>query len=439
MVRFLAAMGCLGLLVGSASAQTAFLGETTTAGDCFQVDLALNVVGKLKVDRGGKVEPLALNAVAKHRFVERTESPDARGAVGKVLRKYSEAKSESRTAGETAKRELAADRTLIVAQRTTAGTLHFSPDGPLTREELELTAEHFDTLCLPGLLPNKEVKVGEVWPVGPEATQQACLLDGLIKSDLNGTVTAVTADAVAFTIAGPVEGVENGAQVKIAVTAKGTFSLKAKRLVELTWQQTDDRAQGPAGPAAEMTATISLTRTLLAEEPKALDAAARAKLPADDKATAASTKLKFTDADSRFHFTYSRDWHIVGRTQDHLVLRLLDDGSFTAQATITMLKKLSPGQRTTADEFKRMLSAIPNWAPETIADDGLIPLSDAAKQLYRLSIRGKQDGAPVVQTFTLLSGPQGEQLAVTILTPPDKTPKVAGRDVELLKAIEFGK
>ena len=439
MFRFLAALGCLGLAVGFAAAQTAYLGETTAAGDCFEVDLALNVTGKLKVDRGGRLEPLPLTAAAKHRFVERTDSPDARGAVGKVLRKYSEAKSESRTAGETAKRELAADRTLIVAQRTTAGTLHYCPDGPLTREELELTAEHFDTLCLPGLMPNKDVKVGDVWPVGPEATQQACLLDGLIKSDLNGTITTVTADAITFTIAGPVEGVENGAQAKIAVTATGKFSLVSKRLVALTWQQTDDRAQGPAGPAAEMTAIIALTRTPLTEEPKSLDAAARAKLPADDKATAAFTKLKFVDADGRFRFTYGRDWHIVGRTADHLVLRLLDEGDFTAQATLTVLKKLAPGGRTTPDEFKTMLAAIPNWAPETIVEDRTIPLTDAAKQLYRLSVRGKQDGAAVLQTFTLLSGPQGEQLAVTILTPPDKATKIAGRDLELLKAVDFGK
>jgi len=439
MLRFLAVLVGVAIAVGSASAQSAYLGEATTAGDCFQVDLTLSVTGKLKVDRGGKLEALAISAAAKHRFVERTETPDARGGVGKVLRKYAEAKSESRTAGETAKRDLALDRTLIVAQRTTAGTLHFSPDGPLTREELELTAEHFDTLCLPGLLPNKDVKVGEAWPVGPEATQQACLLDGLIKSDLNGKVVTVTADGIAFTITGPVEGVENGAQVKIAVNATGKFSLVSKRLVELTWQQTDDRAQGPAGPAAEMTATIVLTRSALPEEPKTLDAAVRAKLPADDAATAAFTKLKYVDADGRFRFDYVRDWHIVGRTADHLVLRLLDEGNFTAQATLTVLKKLSPGRRTTPAEFKTMLAGIPNWAPEAILEDTAIPFADAAKQLHRLTIRGKQDGAGVIQTFLLLSGPQGEQLAVTILTPPDKAAKIAGRDMDLIKAIEFGK
>jgi hypothetical protein len=363
---------------------------------------------------------------------------DANGGVGQALRYYSAASSEGEVGTERRRRELAADRRLIAARRTADGSLHVSPDGPLTREELELVAEHFDTLCLPALLPGNDVKPGETWALRPEAVQAACLFEGLIKAELTGKLTDVQGNVAGFAITGTAEGVEAGAVAKVTVSATGKYDVAAKRITELAWTQTDDRGQGPASPATEVKATITLKRTPLSAEPKELGEAARAKLPADGPVPDALTLLRYADPAGRYQFVYPRDWHVVGRTKEHLVLRLLDNGEFIAQVTLTSWKKAAPGQHASPEEFKKILAQLPGWAPDEVFGDGVVPTT-AGRWLYRVAAKGKQDGLDVVQTFYLLAAPTGEQVAATVLARQEKAAKLGTRDLALVNAIELKK
>lgn len=426
------------LVSASAFAQGVLLGEEIKPGDHFRYEIGLTVEGKMKVERNGRLDAIALRAKATHAFVERADAADARGGVGRVIRRYQTAASEAEVGAERSKRELGADRRLVVAQRTTEGALHYSPDGPLSRDELELVAEHFDTLCLAGLLPAKELKPGETWKVGDEAVQYACLFEGLLKADVAGKFVEVKDGVAVFTITGTAEGIESGAQAKVAITATGKFDPAAKRITELTWEQTDDRAQGPASPASEVKAVVTLKRTALAEEPKELAAEVRAKVPADGKVPPLLVHLRYADPEGRYQFVYPRDWHIVGRTKDHLVLRLLDKGEFAAQAAVTMWKKMEPGKHTEPGDFKKSLLQVPGWAVESILEEGVVP-TEAGRWLYRVAAKGKQDGLPVVQTFHLLAGPNGDQVTVSVLVALEKAEKLGSRDVALVNAISFGK
>jgi hypothetical protein len=426
----------LAAVTGPVSAQTVKLSEEVRPGDHFRHEITLTVDGKMKVDRDGKSESISLKARASHAFVEKVEVLDARGAVGRAVRHYLAAGSEAETGYDRSKRELAIDRRLIVAQRTAEGSLHFCPDGPLSREELELVAEHFDTLAVPALLAGKDVMPGDTWPIGLEATQHACHFDGLVKSDLIGKLVEVKDGVAVFTITGTAEGIESGAPAKLAVTATGKYDVAAKRLVELTWEQADERGQGPVSPASEVKATVLLKRSALADEPKELAAAVLARVPADGAVPEALTQLRYADADGRYQFTYPRDWRIVGRTRDHLVLRLLDRGEFAAQATVTNWKKADPGKHTEPEEFKKVLGQLPNWEPEEIVTDGVVP-AGPGRWLYRVAARGRQDGLAVLQTFYLLAGPGGDQVAVTILTRTEKLERVGTKDASLVNAITF--
>ncbi len=419
----------------SAPAQSVRLGEVLQPGEYHRYELELTVTGKLKIDRDGKPDSLALKAEASHRFVERIEATDARGGAGKVIRHYEKAKSNSVVAGEKSARELAIDRRLTFAGRTESGTLHYSPLGPLFREELELIAEHFDTLVLAGLLPNKELKPGETWAVASEAAQHACQFEGITKNELAGTLISVEAGIAKFTIAGTAEGVEVGAATKTTVKASGTFDIKAGRIAELNWAQSDERAQGPASPAAEVTASVSLKRAILSEEPKELAPAIREKVPAG-KVPAELTLLRYADADGKYGFTYPREWVIVGRTDEHLVIRLVEKSEFIAQVTLSSWKKMEPGQHATAEEFKQSFAKLPGWEPADTLEDGAIK-APAGHWLYKVAAKGKQDGAEVLQTFYLLAGPNGDQIAVSVLASPDKGGKTGAREGQLLGAIVF--
>ena len=415
-----------------AFAQTVKLGEDLQPGEYHRYELELSVGGKLKI---GKAEGLPLRAEASHRFVERIEATDARGGAGKVIRHYDKAKSTTVVGGEKSARELAADRRLTFAGRTDSGTLHYSPLGPLSRDELELIAEHFDTMVLAGLLPNKEIKVGETWALVSEATQYACQFEGITKNELTGTLVSVEAGVARFTIAGKAEGVEAGAATKTAVLASGAFDLKSSRITELNWEQTDDRGQGPASPAAEVTATVKLTRAVLPEEPKELSIAVREKFPAG-KVPPEATLLRHADPDGKYSFIYPREWVIVGRTDEHLVIRLVEKAEFIAQVTLSAWKKAEPGRHATAEEFKASFAKLPGWEPAETTEDGAVT-APAGHWLYKVGAKGKQNGTEVLQTFYLFAGPNGDQIAVTVVASPDKGGKTTAREGQLLGAIVF--
>ena len=392
------------------------------AGGPCRCELSLTVRGKLKVTAGDKTDDLPLTATAAHTFTEYPDRP------GRAVRIYAAATSTSTVAGERSVRELPADRRRIVAQRTADGVVHYSPAGPLARDELELVAEHLAPQAIASLLPGKAVAVGDTWAVPAEVVRLACHLDGVGKCEVTGTLTG-GGPLAAFTVVGTADGVENGATVKLTLKVAGTFDVAAGRVTKLTWEQTDDRGQGPASPASEITAVAELTRT-----PAVADPVATAGLPAGDAVPDALLDLRYADPRGRFRLTLPRCWHVVGRSADHLVLRLIDRGEFVTQVTVAVWKPVAAGTHTPADEFRAALAKLPGWEPEAELAAGELPTS-AGRWLYRVTARGKQDGQPVVHTAYLVAGPSGAQLAVGMLTPPDRAGAVAGRDERLVRLV----
>jgi hypothetical protein len=414
-------------------AQTVKLGEEVKPGDQFRYELSLAITGKLTVQRDGKPAPLPLQAEATHRFVERIENADASGAAGKVIRHYFTAKSSSTVGTEKNQRELSNDRRLTLTARTDSGTLNICPTGAFTREELELVGEHLDTLCLPGLLPNKEVAVAGTWAVPDAVAQVICQFDGLYKNHLQGTLAGVDGNVALFKIEGRAEGTELGANSEVAVKAEGKFDLASKRIVELEWTQNDTRSQGPASPAGELAVKVTMKRMPLAEEPKELSEEVRAKVPAD-KIPAGMLMLSHSDPEGRYSFTYPREWVIVGRTKEHVVLRFVEKGEFVSQLTIATWKKAEPGQHAGAADFKAQIAKLQGWEPTEVIEESELP-SKPGRWGFKYAAKGKQDGTEVIQTFYLLSGPLGDQVAVTVLTAPGKAAAAGTGETELLKSI----
>lgn len=420
----------------STAAEPTYLGEKLIPGDTFQYEINLTVTGEMKVDQNGESQSIPIQASAKHRLLERVEALDAKGAVGMGLRFYESVESSSEIDGDRSRRQLPDNRRLIVAQRSANGTIHYSPDGPLQREELELVAEHFDTLSVTGLLPNREVAIGDSWKISPDVAQNVCLLEGLTKNELAGKLVSVNDQHAHFTITGEVEGLEMGAEAKFRIEAEGLFDLKSGRLENLNWTQKDERGQGAASPATQLQVKVLLSRQFLDAVPKQLDTAARAKLPKNGKVPDYLLAISYQDPANRYRFLHDRNWHMVGRTRDHLILRYLEDGEFTAQATISVWQKVQPGTHTSPAEFKQVLAKLPGWQAEGNYAEAEIPTDDG-RWLYRAAANGKQDGQAVVQVFYLLAGKEGHQVAVTVVTRPELANKLSPKDLTLVNSIEL--
>lgn len=139
-------------------AQSYNLVESPMAGDCVRVKLSMTLDGELKVTRDGKATPLKMSATASHDFTEK--ALESKSTTRRTARFYSDAKSAFTVDADKSDRTLSDSRRLIVAQRSSEPLTCYSPAGALSREELELVSEHFDTLSIVGLLPGKTVNMG---------------------------------------------------------------------------------------------------------------------------------------------------------------------------------------------------------------------------------------------------------------------------------------
>lgn len=433
-LRTLGIVGLLTVLTSSARSETYPLAEVAQQGDCNRIRLDMKLTGELRVQKGEKAIPLKLDAIAAHEFPERVLSVNALGLAEKVARLYETARATITVADDKNDRVLRPDRKLLVAQRHKDQLLVYSPAGALLREEIDLTASHFDTLFIMGLLPGKAVAIGDTWKVSNAVAQAACNFEGLTSHDLTGKLEEVADGTARFTITGAAAGIDLGAMVKVTIQATGRFDLKAKRLVAVEWSQKEERDHGPASPAGTIQTNIAVRRQAT-EAPEALSDVALVSVPDKFEPPAALTQVNFLDAKGNFAVVHAREWLMVSQTESHTVLRLLDRGDFVAQATISPWTAAAKGKHMSPDEFKAAMNDTPGWELEKELQAGVVTESNG-RWVYRFSALGQLDGVAVMQNFYLIAGPEGEQVVVAFTLNPKQADKLGARDLSFVGSME---
>jgi hypothetical protein len=421
-------------LAAAGRAETYELAENVQPGDCFQVQIDMKLAGELRVRKRGETVPLKLSASGTHAFPERVLAVGKDGLVEKAARVYETAKAVVSVEGVANEKTLRTGRRLIVAQRAKDEALVYSPAGPLTRDELELTSDHFDTLALTGLLPGKAVAVGDTWKTSNAVALALCNFEGLAEQTLTGKLEEVKDGVAVFSVTGTANGIDQGAQAKLTITATGRFDLKAKRLVALEWKQKDDRDQGPVSPASAVETTVNVRRTPV-EQPAALSDVALVTVPADAPPPL-MLQLEYRDPKSRFAFLYGREWRLTSQTDEHVVLRLMERGDFVAQATFSPWTPAEKGKHLSPEAFRDAMNAAPGWELDRELQAGEAP-SAGDQYLYRLSLQGKMDGVDVLQNYYLLAAPGGEQLVVAVTLTPKQAEKLGARDLSLVGGVDL--
>jgi hypothetical protein len=420
-----------------ASAQTYSLAESVKAGDCFRIRLDMALAGELKIKRAGDNAALKLEATASHEFPERVLAVSPQGMPEKVARAYEKARGTTTIDHSPRERSLRSERSLIVAQRHDDHPLVYCPTGMLTRDELALTSEHFDTLALVGLLPAQPVKVGDTWKVPSAVVEALCSFEGLTEHDLVCKLEEVQNDGARVSVAGSATGIDLGALAKLKIQASYRFDLKAHRLTQLEWKQKDERDQGPASPAAALEVTTTLTRAVI-DQPMALGNIALVAVPDGFVPPGHLLQLEHRDARDRFTMLYARQWQTVAQDDQHLVLRLMEQGDLVAQATITPWTPAGKGKHMSPEEFAQEMARTPGWESEQELQAGEVPTNGGC-WVYRLSALGQLDGTKVMQNFYLVAGPGGEQVVVVITMTPKQATRLGDRDLSLATSIDFPK
>jgi hypothetical protein len=428
--------GVLALIVCPlAAAQTYPLVETARAGDCFQVQIDMTLTGEIRVNRGGGPISMKRTASAHHQFSERVLAANPEGVVQKAARFYETAKLTLAVNDLPTERALRTERRLLIAQRPKDQLFVYCPTGPLTAEELELTAEHFDTLAIVGLLPAKSVAIGDTWKPGNVTVQQLCGFEGLTTHDLQCKLEEVRDHLAKVTVAGSATGIELGALAKLKIDASCQFDLATHRITAVEWKQHDDRDQGPASPATNIDTVTTVKRSPM-EQPQSLSDVALISVPDGFDVPGTMSQLAYHDARNRYDLIYAREWQIVAQTDDHVVMRLLDHGDFVAQVTITPWTRARSGEHMTPEAFQQAMAGTPGWEQGDVLQVGEVP-TEAGRWIYRVSALGKMDGMKLLQNFYLVASPSGEQVVLAFTMTQAQAEKLGTRDLSLVGSLDF--
>lgn len=409
--------------------------EQPQVDDCLKIELSLNLKGEMQVQRDGKMVSIPMIATANHHFEERIIHLSTTGIADKVARNYSKAEALFNIEGNKTERTLRKQRSLIVAQRPENSIFVYSPKGPLSREEIELTGEHFDTLSIANLIPKGQLPT-EAWKLKDFTVQAVCNFEGLSEHTITGKVVSNENGIVTFKIEGTATGVESGANVTSKVDATGIWNEKASKITSLSWKQNDNRDAGPVNPASKTEMEIVIKREVL-ETPHTLNDAALVSIPQDFDVPNLMTYVEFKDQQGRFDLSISRDWQLVAKTENHLVLRLVEKGDFIAQATISVWSKAEPGKHLSVAEFKNITERTPGWVVEKDLQEGEVPTGDKGRWVYRISALGQLDNVPTMQNYYVVTSPGGEQVVVTFSLSPKQAEKLGTKDLSLIGSLEL--
>jgi hypothetical protein len=445
--RTLAGMGLLLATAPAAPAKSYSLIETTKPGDCFRVKITMKLDGEMYLvpappsGRPFGIPPkeprmtLKLTATADHEFAERVLVAGQAGLIEKAAHAFERAQTAVTVDKDKTERALRKERQLIVCQRHKDQPLVYCPAGPLFRSELELASEHLDTLSLPGLLPTKPVALGDTWKVPNTVVQALCGFEGLIEHDLTCKLEGCDGKLARVSVTGKVKGIDVGALVKLTVTAHYHFDVAAGRLVWLKWTQKDEREPAPASPASSVEATTTLTRTAIAT-PASLADLALVPVPDGFEPPARMLHLDYQDPKNRYNLLYSRQWHIVAQTEEHLLMRLMDRGDFVAQVTVTPWAAGGGDKAVSPEVFKDKMSRMRGWQPEHELQAGEVP-TEKGRKIYRLSCAGTLDGLEVIQNFYHVAHEDGRQVVLAFTMTPKQAERLGTRDLSLVGSLDF--
>ncbi len=420
--------------VRSLAADTCDLTPDLKAGQVQQVQAMLEVHGDLLVaaDEGGQ-EKVPIVVTGKVSYEERLLAVSESKHLLRSVRQYHDASAEVKVGQGLAHPKLNSERRLIVAQLGEDGAILFSPQGPLSRDDLDLVDIQGNSLAVPGLLPCRPVQAGERWPLGRESLAVLLGLDVITQSDVQGTFEKRDGQTAILAIEGAAEGSAKGVISKIVIRAKANFDLSRRAVTWLAANIREQREIGQAEPGFDVTARLRLALSPQNQSESLNDQALSAvNLTADGGARL----LQFRPQKSGFELVHDRRWRAMLDRHDVCVLRCVDRGDLIAQCNISELADAEPGQRLTLETFQQqVLQSLTSSAGQVT--EASQNTTEDGRRVLRVQAAGIASEVPIMWVFYHLSNDSGRQASLSFTFESRMLDRLADGDRQLVESFQF--
>jgi hypothetical protein len=401
-----------------------------------RVRAAFRVGGDLTLEgKDGKAK-VPMSVVAEFSYREQAW-PGAEAASTaadvKYVRYYDQAQATIKIDQGGVQLELPEARRLIFASAGPASAILCSPDGPLTREELDLIDIPAGTHLLDRLLPGRKVAAGGAWKHDKELMRLFLGMDEVSTCEVESVLTGEEQGYARMRLSGTVYGRTDGALTELEVKAGYLFDTRLRRITRLNLAFTEKREAGRIGPAVDVTGKLTLEVDPLSEVEGIADDQL-AKIAGADAAL--ETRLLFEDKEAGLRFLSDRQWYITSEESERMVLRRVDGGEFIAQCNVIVRPERQEGRQATLAEFERDIRfSLGERFDSLVSTDQWT--NEAGLLCYRMVVHGHVDDLPVEWRYYLAAPSAGKSVALAVSVEPRFTEQLGDADRALVETMEL--
>ncbi len=416
------------LIIPAFGDETVALREPVQVGSEVLTKFHLVLRGEIQVDkRDEKITGQALLS-----YPEKVLAVDATGLPTAVVRFYDDARAKFVIGKAEDSRQLRAGIRLIVGNTNDRGLELWSPAGPLSSDEQELIEDVLDTTQLPGLLPTKEVKVGDKWDCPDLVEKRLCDLEEVVTSTIECTLHELNEAHAVIAVVGKIHGISFGSEVKSAVDAKIIFDREKKMITKVEWKQIDSRQPSPVNPAGAYEVGITIERSPVSSPALSDKVLANVDMKMND----GSTLLVFEDLKQRFSFLHDRQWHVTLHEEDRAVLRRLQGRDMIAQLNIHLISENKNISKLSAEQLQAFIIQAGDMKVDEIIRSEAIP-TDGPNTIRLVKAKGIVGELNLLQRHYVVQDTAGHQILFSYLTEPPKEEKLGMSDLAIVNSIEF--
>ena len=416
---------------------TVRLVEDPRADRLLEVTASLEVRGRVLAAVGvDRVVPLPLRATARLSWQTRRLKPvgEFHGSL-RAVRRFVEAVSSVRVDRRTTESSLGPARRTIVAEGTPSGLRHYSLDGPLSGDEIELLGLPADPLALIGTLPLGRVPHDHSWTPGRWTLPLITGLDAITRGTLKGRLVKVTASTAEVVLEGTAEGAAGGARSRVSFSGTLLFDHRLGFLRQARITIEEHRQAGPVSPGLELVAEVRIERKPVTGTVR-LPPGIVGRCPRQPTATRLQLSL---ETPGRGRLLHDRNWHIFHQTPRVAILRRLENGQLVAQCNLSKAPDVAAGKMTGRDEFLRdVKTALGPRLRELVSVEPLrLRSAGPGQRGWRITASGIDHGLPMHWFYYLCTHPSGRQLSIVFAVESDRLKSWRQRDRDIVSRLEI--
>ncbi|MFP6612274.1 MAG: hypothetical protein VB835_08160 [Pirellulales bacterium] len=365
-------IACTNLMVAALpacyAAKSFQLSARHTNSDLENVSVSYEVGGELKIPGEGQsiTVPVQVTSelVFQQRFltIDHEKSPFGQSKAGRgelvrigAIRNYDRVKTNLKINERLISPELRPARQLISAVITNGELTLFSPNGTLTRDELDLLSLPADRLVVDLLLPQKSVEVGSRWRHDDKTIAMLLGFDAVNDNGISSELKEVTSRYATIESSGNVTGAIEGVEANIEMKSRCHFDRRSRRIASFQLVTRENREIGHVTPGVSAVAKLKI-RIMPRTQSTRLNDSEITGLSLTP--TSALKRCSFSPQHTRFHFHHDRRWHVTEDEKNGTVLRMMDRGDLIAQCNITSVSSASQSKVQSLEQYEKEVKTI---------------------------------------------------------------------------------